>query len=383
MDEKITPAQAMRLAIREARLGTGRVTPNPLVGCTILDAESKLLAVGYHAKLGHDHAEISAIKRLSNANQVTGSHIYVTLEPCAHQGRTPSCARTLAQLKPASVTYAVEDPNPLVSGKGAQILREAGVKVHLFGVRSDVSLEDRDTVTCEAEDLAEIFLHNQRGQRPFVAVKVASTLDGQIALSSGESKWITSDAAREHAHRIRARYDAVAVGVQTLLIDNPSLNIRDPAYADLTNRAIVFDPRGRGLEFLRSASLTSCRPARQVIAVVGANVKIPSGLDVTILESRVDSEGRFTLADVLSKLSSCGVTSVMIEGGANLVASFFSSRLVDRLHLYQAPLIFGGSGALGWSSGFGITKIDEAAHLSRCEFKQVGPDIYWTGRVAF
>ncbi|MES2962809.1 MAG: bifunctional diaminohydroxyphosphoribosylaminopyrimidine deaminase/5-amino-6-(5-phosphoribosylamino)uracil reductase RibD [Bdellovibrionota bacterium] len=141
----LTPSQAMRLAIRQGTKGVGYVSPNPLVGCTIVDREHRLLAVGHHAMVGGDHAEVAALKKLKSPEDLGGCHVYVSLEPCAHQGRTPSCAMTLALLKPASITYAVEDPNPLVAGRGAAILREAGIRVDLLANRTDIA--DRAALT--------------------------------------------------------------------------------------------------------------------------------------------------------------------------------------------------------------------------------------------
>ncbi len=368
----------MRLALREGVRGTGRVAPNPLVGCVIVDRQHRFLSSGYHAQLGGDHAEAAALRNLGDASKVTGSHVYVTLEPCAHQGRTPSCAKTLAQLKPESVTYAVEDPNPLVAGKGAEILRAAGVTVYRLDERTDLSAEVRGELLDAAEDLAEVFLHNLRTAEPFVAVKVASTLDGQMAFKSGESKWITGEAARLHAHSIRARYDAVVVGSNTVVIDNPSLDIRHPDFVGIENRVIVFDPQGRILPTLARKNLLKVRAAEKIIIIVAQGTKIENPCGATVVEAAINS-GQFDLKQVLATVKNIGVTSLMVEGGAGTIGAFFTAGKVQRLHLYQAPVVFGGQHALAWSSAFGVTDLAGKFRFARWSWQRVGDDLYWTG----
>jgi diaminohydroxyphosphoribosylaminopyrimidine deaminase/5-amino-6-(5-phosphoribosylamino)uracil reductase len=376
----LTPSEAMRLAIREGRRGTGFVSPNPLVGCVIVDSDHRLLATGYHAKLGEAHAEIAAIKKISDPKKIRGAHVYVTLEPCAHEGRTGSCAKALVPLKPASVTYAVEDPNPLVSGKGARILREVGIRAEPLSGREDI--RDRWQLVDDAEDLAEIFLYNQRAGETFIAVKVASTLDGQIALASGESKWITSEKAREHAHLIRARYDAVAVGVTTLKSDDPSLNVRHPRYPDFQNKAVVFDPTGRGLASLNVPSLMRVRPEESVIVVTDRDLKIENVTGVKLLPV-ARRDGLFDIDEVLQGLSSLGVHSMMIEGGSQTISAFFNARKVHRLHAYLAPSLFGAKQAITWSSGFGVPSMEARIRLENSHRRVLGDDLYWSARVKF
>lgn len=378
--QRLSPEQAMRLAIHEGARGTGHVAPNPLVGCVIVDNEHRLLATGYHAKVGHDHAEAAALRKL-DASSVAGSHVYVTLEPCAHQGRTPSCARALAPLKPQTVTYAVEDPNPLVAGRGAAILREAGVTVYRIDERTDMSPELCDELIAASEDLAEIFLHNHRAHEPFVGVKVASTLDGQMAFKSGESKWITGEAARRHAHAVRARYDAVAVGSGTFFSDDPSLDIRHPDFSNVVNRAVVFDPDGRALAALAGKNLVKVRKHENVIVIVGRGSQFENPAKATVIEAGMHA-GEFDLDEALAGLKNAGVTSLMIEGGATTIGAFFRAGKVQRLHLYQAPTVFGARQALAWSSGFGVATLSERYRFSHTSWQSIGSDLYWTGRTS-
>ena len=379
--KKISPAEAMRLAVREGARGMGHVAPNPLVGCAIVDRNHKLLAVSHHAKLGQDHAEIAALKKIKDKSKLKGAHLYVTLEPCAHEGRTPSCAKTLAPLKPASITFAVEDPNPLVAGKGAAILREAGIKAELLSAHKGFSKPEREELTAQAEDLAEIFLHNQRTNEPFFAVKIATSLDGQMAHSGGESRWITGERARLHAHTVRARYDAVMVGAGTLLYDNPSLNIRHPRFKDIVNRAIVLDPVGKTLASMKSSNLIQVRPPKNVFVVTAPGVSVPAGFPATHLECETAISGEFNIDNLITLFKDQGLTSVMIEGGAEAISAFLRMRKVRRVHAYLAPMLIGAGGGLSWSRTFSVPSLNQAVRLERSYRRLVGDDIYWTARV--
>jgi diaminohydroxyphosphoribosylaminopyrimidine deaminase/5-amino-6-(5-phosphoribosylamino)uracil reductase len=373
-------AQAMAIALHEGRKGTGFVAPNPLVGCAILDGNRNLLATGYHHKVGHDHAEIDALKKLK-PEQVAGSHVYVTLEPCAHQGRTGSCAKALAQLKPASVTYAVEDPNPLVAGQGARILREAGVDTDLLANRKDLTPEEASELEEQAEDLAEIFLHNMRAKEPFIAMKVASSLDGKMAYASGESKWITGEAAREHVHTLRARYDAVAVGRATFVADDPSLNVRHASYPNFTNKAILFDPEGLTLKAIGTSNLLKVRSPENVFVVTDAKRTLENPAGVKVLKVPMAGTEEFMMDELLQQFREHAITSVMLEGGARTYGAFFNAKKVQRLHVYLAPMLLGSRSGLSWSQGFGGESMKERIDLKRVERQTIGADDYWTARL--
>lgn len=373
----------MRLAIQEAQRGTGLVSPNPLVGCTILDRDHRFLSVGFHRRVGFDHAEIDALKQISDRALMEGAHVFVTLEPCAHQGRTPSCAKTLAPFKLGSLTYAVEDPNPLVAGKGAAILREAGVQVRLLSEREDLSLEDRTELREQAEDLAEIFLHNMRTNEPFIAVKVATTLDGKMALTSGESKWITGERAREYVHLLRARYDAVAIGRNTFVADDPSLNVRHASFPEFANKAIVFDPYGKTLSAMAASNLLKVRGPESVYVIVGEGYSVSNPAGVQLIAVPHSEAAGFAFPEILSALRSRGFQSVMIEGGAQTFGAFFIHEKVQRLHLFQAPKLLGGRHGIAWSAHFGVERMDHQLHLERPERQEFGDDLYWTGRIRY
>jgi diaminohydroxyphosphoribosylaminopyrimidine deaminase / 5-amino-6-(5-phosphoribosylamino)uracil reductase len=381
--QRISPAEAMRLAIAEAGKGAGYVSPNPLVGCTIVDREHRLLAVGYHRRVGHDHAEVDALKQVADSESLKGAHVYVTLEPCAHQGRTPSCARTLSPLELGSVTYAVEDPNPLVAGKGARILSEAGVEAKPLAAREDFPIHERQELIESAEEVAEIFLHNFRHQEIFVAAKIASTLDGKIALASGESKWITGEKAREHVHEIRAGYDAVLIGRNTFVADDPSLNVRHPRFVGVCNKAIVLDPKGRTLESIGRSNLLKVRSPESVIVVMAEGEQAENPAGVRVLRVAVREDGTFLTADLLGVLKGEGLTSVLLEGGSGVYGSFFSAGKVRRLYNYIAPSLMGGKYGVAWSAGFGSGTMAEKIRLQRSQRLVLGEDLFWTARVTY
>lgn len=382
--ELISPTQAMHMAIETGWAGVGFVAPNPLVGCVIVDRDHRLLAVGSHRQVGGDHAEVDALKQIEDRGKLVGSHVYVTLEPCAHQGRTPSCAKTLAPLRIGSLTYAVEDPNPLVSGKGAGILRASGTETLALMERNDIPLRERQELVAAAEELAEVFLHNMRAREPFVAVKVATSLDGKMAMTSGESKWITGDRSRQHGHLLRARYDAVAIGRKTFVADNPYLNVRHSDFPAFRNRAIVLDPKGKTLEAMERSNILQVRAPEDVLVFVGAGEPIRNPCGVRVLEAPRQAESSFfVVSELLKALKAEGLTSVLVEGGARTFASFFAAGKVQRLHLFQAPFLLGGKNGLSWTQHMGGETISdriELLHVRRAEF---GSDLYWTGRTVF
>lgn len=366
----MTPMQAMWMAIEEAKKGVGFVSPNPLVGCVILDSNFELLAKGYHAKVGGPHAEVAALSAVSDSSKLKGAHVFVTLEPCAHHGRTPPCAEALARLPLASVTYGLLDPNPLVAGKGIEILKQAGIAVHTLPELND-----------DLEDLAEIFLTNMREKRPFVAIKVASSLDGQIALKSGESQWITSEDARAHVQELRGAYDAVMVGVGTFLADNPKLNSRDPRFQSKAQKAVLLDPDGRSFEKLSSSALLQVRKPEHLFVVTDENITLPAGLlGVKHLKVSMTKE-RWDWSSIFARLFENEVKSVFVEGGGFVYSQLLKEQQADRLYIYIAPKILGAGGGLAWTKDLSLERLSDAVSLSRVKRLSFGPDLLVTGRV--
>jgi diaminohydroxyphosphoribosylaminopyrimidine deaminase/5-amino-6-(5-phosphoribosylamino)uracil reductase len=334
----LTVDAAMKLAIQEAYKGSAFVSPNPKVGCVILDSRGHFLASGYHKICGGPHAEVEALNQL-RAEQLQGAHIIVTLEPCAHQGRTPSCAKTLAQLPIKRVTYGIIDPNPLVSGRGHKILADAGKQVD----------ECQGPLKIELEKVCEEFLINQKEKRIFVALKVAQSLDGKIALQNGKSQWITGPESREFVQELRAQYDAILVGRNTILADNPSLNVRREGLKK-DNHVVVWG-NAEGLEKLpRHLKIFQTHPLN--------HIHLESG----------------SLQDVLQRLYDQGLRSLLVEGGGKTYSSFLKEALVDRLHVFTAPLILGQG--IGWSELIDHSDLARVHRMRQDACQTFGQDQY-------
>lgn len=349
--------QAMKIAIEEALKGAPFVSPNPKVGCVILDSAGNFLSKGYHTKYGQAHAEVEALKGLSET-QLKGAHVIVTLEPCAHQGKTPSCARYLATLPIKKVTFGFVDPNPLVVGQGAEIIRAAGIQVQEY---------DGELKT-ELEEVCEEFLWNFRQKRVFVAMKVAQSLDGKIALSNGQSQWITGPESREKVHELRANYDAIVVGKGTVLQDDPSLNVRHPQIRK-ENKVIILDRRGEVLKLADTLKIFKLHKPENIF------ICVDSGLEIQSKHAQIIPHAN--LNEALQELYRRGIRSLMIEGGRAVYSSFLKEGLVQRLHLFTAPILLGKG--KGWSEGFEFNSMEQKQSIQNFKTQQFGVDTYATG----
>jgi len=328
----------MGRALELAAKGLGETNPNPVVGCVIARGR-RVVGEGRHRRAGGPHAEVEALARAGS--RARGATLYVNLEPCAHQGRTPACAPLVRDSGVVRVVAALRDPNPLVAGRGLALLRRAGVKV-ATGVLAP-----------EAARLNERFLVAARSGRPFVLLKAAQTLDGRIATASGHSKWITSVAERRQARWLRRLHDAVLVGIETVLIDDPLLlpspRTRRPFLRVVLDSHVRLPATGR---LARSA-----RPATPVLVV--ATRAVPSrrreleDVGVEVVEAVAGGGGlgaassgeRVSLEGALDVLRARGIMSVMVEGGSEVLGSFLAARLVDQVALFRAPLLLGGRGS--------------------------------------
>jgi diaminohydroxyphosphoribosylaminopyrimidine deaminase/5-amino-6-(5-phosphoribosylamino)uracil reductase len=381
------PVEAMRLAISEAKRGVGFVSPNPLVGCVIVDAENRFLASGYHAAVGQAHAEVNALAAVQDRSKLKGATFYITLEPCAHEGRTPSCAKTLAELPIAHLIYGLEDPNPLVAGQGAEILQAKGISAFDWATVMPDSIEGGLEVLEELEELAEVFLHNMRTQRPFVALKVATSLDGKMALASGESKWITGSGARAYSHFLRAHYDAVLIGRGTFEKDQPSLDIRLPKFKDKKNHVIILDPSAKTLASLKDSQLLQVRPGGHVHVAVSNEIfekaQGENSAGVSLFPVAKNSEGNLDIDDLLAQIWSLGLRSIFIEGGAQTFAHFLNHQAVQRLHLFLAPSLIGGQHGISWTQYFGGPEMADRVMIKKLEPHTFGSDLYLTSRIHF
>lgn len=337
----------MRRCLHLAARGLGETNPNPLVGCVIVKG-GKVVGEAYHRRAGEPHAEVTALSRAGP--RARGATLYVNLEPCAHQGRTPPCAPLLARAGLRRVVAALRDPDPRVDGRGLALLRRAGIAV-TTGV-----------LQAEAAALNERFVVAARARRPYVTLKAAVTLDGRVATARGESKWITSPAQRRDARRLRRLHDGVAVGIGTVLADDPMLLPR-PAVKRPFYR-VVFDSRLRIP--VDSRLVRSARASPVWVVGLGGNRRKKALLErrgVTVIEQR-SSGPRVSLRWAVRELWRRGVRSLMVEGGSELLGAFLAARLVDAVALYRAPLVLGGRDGIPAFGGKGPVRLSEALVVS-------------------
>lgn len=353
----------MQEALALARRGEGEVSPNPMVGAVCVK-KGKIVSRGFHRKAGLPHAEINAIE--SAHVPLKGSTLYVNLEPCCHWGRTPPCVDRIISSGIKTVVIASLDPNPEMQGRSVSRLRRAGINVKVGVCRED------------ALRLNEVFFKNMKQGRPFVVVKIAQSLDGKIATSAGQSRWITSEASRLSAKKMRDRYDAVAVGIGTVLKDNPRLEgfKKSPG-------KVVFDP------FLRlpeRAVLVRMRPEKLiVISSHSAPARKASrlkrlGVCVLSVECR---NGRIDIKRCLKALYEKGITSLFVEGGSYTAGSFFDACLVDKIYFFIAPRIIGGIGALPSLGGHGCNILQKAPRIEQLSCVRIKNDFLFTGYPRF
>lgn len=354
----------MRTALSLAERGLGRVAPNPAVGCVLVQPEGEggvIVGRGWTQPGGRPHAETEAIARAGE--RARGATAYVTLEPCAHEGKTPPCAQALIDAGVTRVVSALADPDPRVSGEGHQMLRAAGIDV------------DEGSLGEEAAQLNEGFLRRITDGRPMISVKLASSLDGRTATHSGHSQWITGERARNRGHLMRSRADAIMVGSATAIVDDPDLTCRLPGLGHLSPVRIVADGRLR-------LPLTSklVRSAKDVPVWI---FTLPDGDDarrdafeecgVRLIDIPAAPDGTMDMMAAMRFLGDEGITRLMVEGGSRLVSSLMREGLVDRLDWFQAPKLIGGDGYPALA-GLGIDKADEAPEFDLLEVISLGED---------
>lgn len=354
------------MALREAAKGAGYVSPNPMVGCVIVSREGALLAKGHHERYGSAHAEINALARVKDERDLIDATVYVTLEPCAHHGKTPPCAIALAELPIQRVVVAHIDPNPKVSGKGVDILRASSIQV-------DVGL-----MRPEAEALNAFFRHHVTTGRPFVTLKVAQSLDGYTAAPDGSSRWITGEAARARVHEWRAVYDAVMIGRDTASFDNPQLTVR-LAKGRQPKRIVIDGPGTLPSDLHLFSDVHADKTIRvgyapsgdPILSLLSGNAF--SGTQVTVGKH----EGHTDLDAALERLGAMKIGSILVESGGTLATALLKRRLVNRVHWFLAPKFLGG----GKRSvlGLGIDRLQESLDLRSVSVEQIGNDILVTG----
>ena len=352
----------MREALRIAEYARGRTSPNPLVGAVIV-RDGAIVASGWHRAAGEPHAEIHALRMAGELAR--GATLYVTLEPCAHHGRTGPCAEAVIAAGLARVVIALSDPNPLVAGRGIHLLTAAGIEV-TTGICED-----------EARRQNEIFLKWVTTKRPFVTLKTAMTLDGKIASHTGASQWITGAAARARVHAYRNEYDAILVGIGTVLADDPSLTTRLEHGTGKNPLRIVLDSEARTP---LDAKLVADGAAPTIIVVSEradhrrVNLLRACGAEVVTLGAQ-----RVDIAVLLDYLGARDITSLFVEGGAAVNWSLLAGGSVDKVHAFIAPMLMGGETAKTPIGGTGFDSPQTALRLRDVTVEQLGADILVTG----
>jgi diaminohydroxyphosphoribosylaminopyrimidine deaminase/5-amino-6-(5-phosphoribosylamino)uracil reductase len=372
MKSTLNDRALMRRALRLARRGLGTVSPNPMVGALLVKS-GRVLGRGWHQRAGQPHAEIEAFRDAERqGNVVRGATLYVTLEPCSTFGRTPPCTEAIIRSGVERVVVAAMDPNPNHAGKGFDLLREKGLKV-TTGILAE-----------EASELNEAFNHWIVQRTPFVTVKAAMTLDGKIANSNGESKWITGEAARARGMQLRQGTDAILVGINTILADNPSLTVRNASGQPEEPgrlRRIVLDSQAR-TPLWSSVVSDSFASLTTIVATESASKRRVNALRKSATVLIAPGQGRIELPWLLKWLGSQNVTSLLVEGGGEVNAAFLFSRQANRVAFFYAPKILGGWNSMKAVSGSGVERLAEALRLSKIRWSQLGQDLFLEADVA-
>ena len=359
----------MRRALELARKGEGHTSPNPMVGCVVVK-DGRIISEGYHEKYGEFHAERNALTRCTE--DTTGADLYVTLEPCCHQGKTPPCTDIIIEKKIARVFVGSMDSNPLVAGKGVQILRDHGIYVET-GILEEECLK-----------LNEVFYHYITTKTPFVVMKYAMTLDGKIACATGDSRWVTGEKAREQVHRMRGRYRGIMVGIGTVLADDPMLNCR--VEGGVNPIRIVCDSNLHiplESQIVKTASeietIVAC--SQDTLDAERKQEKIEKLKDAGIQLIGTEGAHGVNLVELMQKLGEQKIDSILLEGGGTLNASALEDGIVNKVYAYIAGKLIGGMDARSPVEGMGIDRMADAIELKNMEIERLGDDFCITGYI--
>lgn len=355
----------MRLAMQLAGNAIGRTSPNPLVGAVIVK-DNRVVGCGWHRKAGTPHAEVHALNQAGELAQ--GADVYVTLEPCAHYGKTPPCAKALVEAKVKNVYGGLLDVNPKVAGKGFKILEDAGIHVE-YGFLQD-----------ELRKQNEVFFKWIEHKKPFIVLKAAMTLDGKIATATGQSKWITNETSRAYGYKLRDIYDGIMVGINTVIEDNPMLTVRVDGGKNPIR--IVVDS---SLKIDINANVVQDKSAKTIIATTDKANKDKilklQAQDVDVIVVDKDENDKVDIEKLLDILGQQNICSILVEGGATLSGSFVAKKLVDKVDFFIAPKIVGGKEAKTPVAGTGILNLQEALALKDIQIEKLEEDILIIGRV--
>ncbi len=354
----------MTKAIQLAQKGLYTTQPNPRVGCVVVK-DGHIVGEGFHARAGQPHAEVFALRQAGA--QAKGATAYVTLEPCAHYGKTPPCANALVQAGVSRVVMASLDSNPLVAGKGQAILQNAGISTTVGVLES------------EAKALNQGFFRRMKGGLPYVRLKTATSLDGRTAMQSGESKWITGSDARRDVQKLRAQSGAIITGIGTVLADNPSLTVRPQDWLDWRYGEPVQPLRVILDSQLRTPLDANILQTSGVIVVTQQTMQHPKILALQALGVDVWCMGQIDLSLVLQKLAACGVNEVLVEAGASIAGAFIAAKLVDELVVYIAPTLLGSAARPMFALPF--SQMAQQHRLTMHDMRMIGQDIRLTYRM--
>ena len=359
----------MRRALELARKGEGHTSPNPMVGCVVVK-DGRIISEGYHEKYGEFHAERNALTRCTE--DTAGADLYVTLEPCCHQGKTPPCTDIIIEKKIARVFVGSMDSNPLVAGKGVQILRDHGIYVET-GILEEECLK-----------LNEVFYHYITTKTPFVVMKYAMTLDGKIACATGDSKWVTGEIARTQVHRMRGRYRGIMVGIGTVLADDPMLNCRVEGGVDPVR--IICDSNlhiPTESQIVKTASdietIVAC--SQEALESERKQEKIRRLKEAGIQIIGTEGAHGVNLVELMKKLGGQNIDSILLEGGGTLNASALEDGIVNKVYAYIAGKLIGGMDARSPVEGIGIDRMADAITLQNVEIEKLGDDFCIVGYV--
>lgn len=354
----------MGLALKLALKAKGKTSPNPLVGALVVKA-GKIIGRGFHAKAGFAHAEIIALDEAGK--KAKGATLYVTLEPCAHTGRTPPCINRIIGSGIKEVVVGMIDPNPLNNGKGVTLLKQSNIKVRV-GVLVEQLME-----------INESFIKYITTRIPYITVKVAESLDGRIATRTGDSKWITSDKSRAFAHRIRKDYDAIMVGVNTVLRDNPSLN------AWFSQKKLIKIIVDSNLSISENSNIFAGDSKVIIITLPSRPGQETENRKSLAAKARIlevkEKAGQINLRDALKKLAQLQISNIIVEGGGTMIGSLFDERLVDKILFFISPKIIGGKDAVSSVMGSGVKRVDQAIKLRDLKFRRFGEDLLISAKV--
>ncbi|KAB0669329.1 bifunctional diaminohydroxyphosphoribosylaminopyrimidine deaminase/5-amino-6-(5-phosphoribosylamino)uracil reductase RibD [Oryzomonas sagensis] len=347
----------MKRALALARKGVGKTSPNPAVGCVVVK-DGRVVGEGWHRKAGLPHAEVNALSMAGSLAQ--GADVFVTLEPCSHTGRTPPCAKALIAAGVRRVVAGMVDPNPLVAGKGFALLRKAGIMV------------EHGVMEAECRAINRPFIKHVTTGLPYVTYKCAMTLDGNIATVTGESQWISCPDSRRYTHRLRAAHDAIMVGVDTIIADNPQLTVRHVKGRNPLR--IILDTRLRTPESV--GVLSESMAPGTIIATTESNPRVhlrytQQGATVIVCD---EYDGRVSMVDLLQKLGKRGIQSILLEGGSRLAGEMLQNNAIDEFIFFLAPKIIGSDGFAPFTLR-GITSMDQAIKLQFGQIAHSGQDI--------